>query len=215
MSGTASTTPATGAGASPSLSTAAEPSPKKVPALSKSAAKKAAKARLEEQERARQEKRKKALLSPDGTPRDVLQSLQAFAKFDRAGMDLEVVFRAPGTPAFTPALSAFLFDLTKANMEALYNAAAGWGWKDSKKRGEILDADARYLVARERGGAGEGEGEGGAPVAFLAFRFLMEGPYDVLYVYELQLSPSAQRKGLGKHLMQMAEMVARQNGMQM
>jgi GNAT superfamily N-acetyltransferase len=214
MSGTASTTPATGAGASPSIAAAAEPSPKVLPpALSKSAAKKAAKARLEEQERARQEKRKKALLSPDGTPRDVLQSLQAFAKFDRAGMDLEVVFRAPGTPAFTPALSAFLFDLTKANMEALYNAAAGWGWKDSKKRGEILDADARYLVARERGGAGEGEG--GAPVAFLAFRFLMEGPYDVLYVYELQLSPSAQRKGLGKHLMQMAEMVARQNGMQM
>jgi hypothetical protein len=206
-----SSTAAAGAASSSSTSASAS-SAQQQPPLSKAEAKKAAKKRLEELERARQEKRKKAMLGPDGSPRDVLAGLQPFAKYERQGLDLTIECTAPGLPSFTPDVASFVFDLTKANMEALYNAAPGWGWKDTKKRAELMDGDARYLVARERGGD---DGKQQQPVAFVHFRFLLEGAFDVLYVYELQLAPQAQRKGLGKHLMQIAEMVARQSGMQM
>ena len=56
--------------------------------------------------------------------------------------------------------------------------------------------------------------EPGAPVAFLSFRFVLDGPFEALYVYELQLEERAQRRGLGRHLMMTAELAARKLGMQ-
>jgi GNAT superfamily N-acetyltransferase len=64
------------------------------------------------------------------------------------------------------------------------------------------------------GGGGGGDEGGGAPVAFLCFRFVLEGALEVLYVYELQLEERAQRRGLGRHLMMCAELAARKLGMQ-
>jgi ribosomal protein S18 acetylase RimI-like enzyme len=54
----------------------------------------------------------------------------------------------------------------------------------------------------------------GRPLAFINFRFVSDGAFDVLYVYELQLEPCAQRRGLGRFLMSAAELAARQAGMQ-
>ena len=54
----------------------------------------------------------------------------------------------------------------------------------------------------------------GRPLAFISFQLVSEGPLEVLYVYELQLEPETQRKGLGKHLMMTAELVARKVGFQ-
>ena len=51
-------------------------------------------------------------------------------------------------------------------------------------------------------------------MAFLCFRFELDGPLEVLYVYELQLEERAQRRGLGRHLMMCAELAARKLGMQ-
>jgi len=63
-------------------------------------------------------------------------------------------------------------------------------------------------------GGGDGGGVDGDPVAFLCFRFVLEGALEVLYVYELQLEERAQRRGLGRHLMMCAELAARKLGMQ-
>jgi ribosomal protein S18 acetylase RimI-like enzyme len=54
----------------------------------------------------------------------------------------------------------------------------------------------------------------GRPLAFISFQFVSEGPFEVLYVYELQLEPETQRKGLGKHLMMTVELAARKAGFQ-
>lgn len=54
----------------------------------------------------------------------------------------------------------------------------------------------------------------GRPLAFISFRLVSEGPLEVLYVYELQLEPETQRKGLGRHLMTTAELAARKAGFQ-
>eukprot|EP00899_Mesostigma_viride_P026071 jgi/Mesvir1/6649/Mv10251-RA.1 len=49
------------------------------------------------------------------------------------------------------------------------------------------------------------------PLAFVQFRFVIEEGREVLYVYELQLAAAARRKGLGRHLMVLMELVARKN----
>lgn len=172
----------------------------------KSDAKKAFRKRMEMLERERQTRRKQAMLDEEGNPKDVMQALAPFAKFDRNGLDLEIAFAAPGHSSWTPELAHWLFETTKTNMEALYNAAPDWGWKDAKKKFELNDADARYLIARQKSDS--------KPVAFINFRFEMEGIFDVAYVYELQLTADVQRKGLGKHLMQCCELIARKNAMQ-
>jgi hypothetical protein len=177
------------------------------------AATSAAKARREAAKRAtaieaqRRAKLKAALWDADGaTPHNVLADFAPFSKYDRNGLDVELIFTAPGHASWTEALATFVFDLAKSNMQALYEAAPEWGWKDARKRAELLDTDARYVIARSRAD--------GQPLAYVHFRFLLEGEFDVLYVYELQTAPAAQRKGLGKFLMQLMELIARKNGMQ-
>lgn len=107
---------------------------------------------------------------------------------------------------------------------------SGWGWKGGEKRRELLDAEARYLVLFEdadgSGGAGgasspgeskKGEGvvevDGRRPLAFIHFRFLLEDSDEVLYVYECQVEQRVRRKGLGMHLMLMAEVIAKKAAM--
>jgi GNAT superfamily N-acetyltransferase len=172
------------------------------------AEKKARLAAETERERERRGKIKAALYGASGKGvRELLAEQPApFARFDRNGLALDVVFTATEHASWTEELATFVFDLTKANMQSLYEAAPDWGWKDSKKRGELFDEESRFLIARDR--------TTGAPVAAAVFRFLMEDDVDVLYVYELQLTAAVQRKGLGKHLMLLMEMMARRCGMQ-
>ena len=169
--------------------------------------------------------RRAAMFSSPGVPRDCLASLPASARaFSGGGLAAALAFAAPGGVGWGAPLATELLDLTRANMRAVYEAAPGWGgWRDGKKRGELLDSDARYFVARAAGGGGggggsggdsDGDGGGGMLLGFAGFRFLAEGERDVLYLYELQLAEAAQRKGLGKHLMALCEQAAREAGMQ-
>ncbi|OQR83866.1 N-acetyltransferase [Achlya hypogyna] len=82
-----------------------------------------------------------------------------------------------------------------ANMQTFYEQSS-WGFDIESKRAELFHADARYLVAGDVDG-------------FLHFRFVEDDGAEVLYVYELQIGPSLQRKGLGKRLMQLLELIGR------
>jgi len=165
-----------------------------------------------------------AAWAPGGGARDVFTAdLRAFARFDRGGLVADLAFEAPGAaagagmgagagagagaaPGAAPwALGEEALALTRANMRALYDAAGGeWAWDDAAKRAELAHAEARLVAARDARGA---------LLGFVAFRFVSEGPLEALYVYELQLAPEAQGKGLGKHLMQVCELAARKQGM--
>ncbi|OXB52258.1 UNVERIFIED_CONTAM: hypothetical protein H355_004566, partial [Colinus virginianus] len=90
------------------------------------------------------------------------------------------------------------FELTKTNMQTLYEQSE-WGWKDREKRDELTDERAWFLIARE---------PGARPVAFSHFRFDVECGDEVLYCYEVQLESRVRRKGLGKFLLQILQLVA-------
>nr|KAG5710715.1 hypothetical protein BaRGS_035117 [Batillaria attramentaria] len=90
------------------------------------------------------------------------------------------------------------FNLTKDNMQTLYEES-DWGWNDRDKREEMTDSRAWYLVAKD---------QEGKPVAFIHFRFDMEEDEEVLYCYEIQLEKAVRRKGLGKFMMQILELMA-------
>ncbi|XP_065514055.1 N-alpha-acetyltransferase 40 isoform X1 [Caloenas nicobarica] len=127
---------------------------------------------------------------------DPLEAFPVFKKYDRNGLD--VAIECKRAAALEPATLDWAFDLTKANMQTLYEQSE-WGWKEREKRAELRDERAWYLIARDpRNG----------PVAFSHFRFDVECGDEVLYCYELQLESRVRRRGLGKFLLQILQLVA-------
>jgi GNAT superfamily N-acetyltransferase len=152
---------------------------------------------------------RRALVNDDGTDRNVLTDVAAFCQYDRNNLNVSLEF-VPGKKAKKD-LRQFMFRLTKANMEEEYNSS-GYGWDDEDKKDELRDDAARFVVIRER--------ETQACVGFMHWRFTLTGELfermegePSLLVYDLQLQPEIRRKGLGKHLMMLSEIVARKNNM--
>lgn len=73
-------------------------------------------------------------------------------------------------------------------------------------------------AAEERAGQGGGEGgskeSSGMPLGFVHLRFVLDEEDEqasdaaVLYIYEIQLAPTLQRRGVGRHLMALSEALA-------
>ncbi|KAF1572764.1 UNVERIFIED_CONTAM: N-alpha-acetyltransferase 40, partial [Eudyptes pachyrhynchus] len=127
---------------------------------------------------------------------DPLEAFPVFKKYDRNG--LNVAIECKRVTGLEPATLEWAFDLTKANMQTLYEQSE-WGWKEREKREELRDDRAWYLIARE---------PGAGPVAFSHFRFDVECGDEVLYCYEVQLESRVRRRGLGKFLLQILQLVA-------
>ena len=97
-------------------------------------------------------------------------------------------------------------DLFKSNMGKLYEQSS-WGLDMKSKKEELTHETARYLIVTAPGGD--------EILAFAHFRFEVDSDdqptREVLYLYEIQISPVAQRNGVGKRIMQILEII----GMQM
>lgn len=106
-------------------------------------------------------------------------------------------------------------------MEGPYGSE--WPAEEKVKRREMVAPEAHYVFVRNTSNASSGEflttsecektsascvEERGPIVGFVHFRFVIEEELPVLYVYELQLEPRVQGKGLGKFLMQLIELIA-------
>lgn len=127
---------------------------------------------------------------------DPLSTWPVFKKFDRNGLNLQIECKRMS--ALPPSTVEWAFDLTKANMRTMYEQSE-WGWKDREKREELKDERAWYLLATDADST---------PVAFSHFRFDMECGDEVLYCYEIQLEKRVRRKGLGKFLIQILQLIA-------
>lgn len=128
--------------------------------------------------------------------KDPLAPLTAFKSFNRNGLNLHL--ECQRVTELNKEDIEWAFDLTKHNMQLLYENST-WGWSDKKKKDEMTEDKAWYLLAKN---------ESGKAVAFSHFRFDLEEGEEVLYCYEIQVESDARGKGLGKFLMQILEMMA-------
>ncbi|KAK3224578.1 hypothetical protein Dsin_004440 [Dipteronia sinensis] len=142
---------------------------------------------------------------------DHLHSFTPFRHYQRNGLSVHLESGC-GDNLSSP-VKQYIQNLLMVNMEAPYGCE--WPTEEKSKRREMVAPEARYLFVREVPIAdGNGSVEDKGPmVGFVHFRFTLEEEVPVVYVYELQLEPRVQGKGLGKFLMQLIELIARKNRM--
>ncbi|KAK3414993.1 hypothetical protein EUGRSUZ_H00567 [Eucalyptus grandis] len=155
---------------------------------------------------------------------DHLASFQAFRHYNRNGVS--VCLDSGSGDGLSSSVKQYVCNLVKANMEGPFGAE--WPAEEKVKRREMVAPEARYIFVHDVASAGadgmpsavEAKGEVVESVSeimsivgFVHFRFLVEEEIPVLYVYEIQLEPRVQGKGLGKFLMQLIELIARKNHM--
>lgn len=149
-----------------------------------------------------------ALFEESGKDKDVTKDIaKSFMKFDRNGLDVTIDF----VTKLSKEESKWAFDLVKETMEDKYEAS-GYGWDDEDKLRELTEKGTRFLVVRE----------GGTPVGFVHFRFTVQGEVidqmagdPSLHIYDISIEEELQRKGLGKHLLLILELVARREKMKL
>ena len=92
-----------------------------------------------------------------------------------------------------------------------------WPTEEKVKHRDMVAPEARYIFVYEVPNLVSTNEKISKPsnecncnvVGFVHYRFILEEELPVLYVYELQLEPHIQGKGLGKFLMQLLELIAR------
>jgi len=156
-----------------------------------------------------------ALFESSGVDKNVTAGLaKAFMRYDRNGLDLEIEF----STLLSKEEAKYCFELCKEHMEDLYDSS-GYGWDDDDKMRELTEPGARFLLVREWPVEGASS-ERGELVGFVHFRFTVLGEVvdsmhglPSLHVYDIHLPSHARRKGLGRHLLTILELVARRESM--
>ena len=88
--------------------------------------------------------------------------------------------------------------------------SSSWGWHPKRKKREMKEDDMRYLLVRSAGDDQD-------PVlGFLSFMLTHDSTpsVPVMYVYEIHLPPALRSCGLGAHLMDLAESIAENVGVE-
>ncbi|KAL6256282.1 N-alpha-acetyltransferase 40 [Pogonomyrmex barbatus] len=141
------------------------------------------------------------LINKANTQANPLEALQKFHEYvtkDNKTIKLTCVRARDATWT----LLSWIFDIMERNMKDMYERSS-WGWNAAEKRSELTEETAWYLVASYED----------KHLGFSHFRFDVDNGDVVLYCYELQLEPSARRKGLGRFMMSALESMAYQNQM--
>lgn len=152
-----------------------------------------------------------ALFLENGADKDVTKGIAApFLSYGKKGLDLSIAFRHK----LSKRECEWAFGLTKRDMEAVYEQS-GYGWDDEDKLRELSEDGARFLVVHDAS-----DGGNNALVGFAHFRFTLQAdPVDqllgepTLYLCDIHLEPKFRRRGLGKHLVTLLELVARRERM--
>ncbi|KAL4979686.1 acyl-CoA N-acyltransferase [Aspergillus desertorum] len=128
------------------------------------------------------------------------------------------IYTAATIPAAELASCFKLLELTSSN--AYKNSSMGWS--PSEKGKEMKLPDMKYMILR-RGAADNDRGTEGDSssskstwkfAGFLEFMATYEDGYEVLYCYEIHLTPEVQGQGLGKELLARFERIGRRIGLE-
>lgn len=120
-------------------------------------------------------------------------------------------------------------DLVEQTSGADY-AASNMGWSRSKKRQEMQLPDMKFMIVRGNGtnttassNSNDNDFDNDQPSAtskdapilgFLSFMVTYEDGKEVVYCYEIHLSPAARGRGLGRELMERMEQIGRAVGVE-
>ncbi|KAF0697388.1 Aste57867_11940 [Aphanomyces stellatus] len=148
---------------------------------------------------------RRQLLAQANNVVDFMVDYAAFATYQMRDSDDAICLRSLHAAALTPTERADIERLFCDNMQTLYENSS-WGFDLEKKRVELFEDAARYIVVERASSPGHIE-------AFLHFRFLEDDGDVVVYVYEIQVGAGMQRQGLGKRLMQVLELIGRKHKM--
>lgn len=163
----------------------------------------------------------KSASAPD---RDHLSSFSQFRNYKYNGHSFYL--KSGHGDKLSSKLKHYIRNILKINMERVFGSE--WQAEEKVKRKEMVSPEARYIFVYETVDSdadqmSESAGERGSRtvrasdkdnlVGFVHFRFTLEEEVPVLYVYELQLEPRVQGKGLGNFVMQLIELIACENHM--
>jgi ribosomal protein S18 acetylase RimI-like enzyme len=152
----------------------------------------------------------RTLLKAANACMDVLKDFQAFRTFTTRNVnnhDFSFVISNVHAKHLDPKQREEILQLFEFNMKEMYQSS-DWGYDPIKKREELFEEEARYLIATN-------PLNGNEIVGFIHFRFLEDDGIEVVYIYEIQIAPKVQRIGLGKFLMQIILLVASKHKMQL
>ncbi|KAF6149548.1 hypothetical protein GIB67_003696, partial [Kingdonia uniflora] len=82
-------------------------------------------------------------------------------------------------------------------------------WNGRLKRRSNARKWLRYIFVREVSECTNWIGDGDLVIGFIHYHFIVEEEVPATYIYELQLEPHVQQKGLRRVLMQLVELIAR------
>ncbi|KAL4998797.1 acyl-CoA N-acyltransferase [Aspergillus recurvatus] len=128
------------------------------------------------------------------------------------------IYTAATIPATELASCFRLLELTSSNA---YKKSS-MGWSPSEKRKEMKLPDMKYMILRRSAADGDRDTEGdssrskstGRFAGFLEFMVTYEDGYEVLYCYEIHLTPEVQGQGLGEELIERFERIGRRIGLE-
>ncbi|KAE9411044.1 acyl-CoA N-acyltransferase [Gymnopus androsaceus JB14] len=92
-----------------------------------------------------------------------------------------------------------IWTIIEENMKELY-ITSSMGWNPPEKKEELFNPLARFILITSQDHPDQIAG-------YSAFRFEHEEEEDLVYCYEIQISRSHQRKGIGKFLVKLLEAV--------
>jgi N-alpha-acetyltransferase 40 len=134
---------------------------------------------------------------------------------------------APSTPDLAKKPVQLSFEssasLSLETLEACFNLieessadhyrTGGVGWHPAHKKDEMKLPDLKYLLVKRKDPASGGK-DGERVEGFISFMITYEDGKEVIYCYEIHLSPALRGSGVGKHLMSVFEEIGRNVGME-
>ncbi|KAF7347773.1 N-acetyltransferase domain-containing protein [Mycena venus] len=106
------------------------------------------------------------------------------------------IFKVQLAGSLNEATRDSIWSMFEANMRTMYKGSS-FGWDPPKKQEELFNRHSRFILVYPTN-------DTESLVAFTAFRFEFEDEDDdsnILYCYDLQVSKTSQRHGLGRALM--------------
>ncbi|XP_022998227.1 N-alpha-acetyltransferase 40 isoform X2 [Cucurbita maxima] len=155
--------------------------------------------------------------------KDHLSPFPSLRHYNRGGLSLYL--QSGRGNKLSCSVKKYIQNLLKINMEGPYGSQ--WPTEEKVKHREMVSTQARYIFVHEashanaNGKPSKSDAEKTSTtlnkkdpmVAFVHFRFIIEEMIPVLYVYELQIEPRFQGRGLGTFLMELIELIACKNCM--